>query len=111
VFPVQLLERYHQREDQKDSDHGLPLPELEDDPDEYELEEIRDKKTIRGQIYYLVKWTSWPSEYNQWVPEEDMANAHEMVRSFEKSRRGKRRHQDNTVIDTGDTRRAKRTKK
>ena len=103
VFPVQLLERYHQRDDQEDD---LPLPELEDDPDEYELEEIRDKKMIRGQIHYLVKWTGWPSEYNQWVPEDDMANARDMVRSFEKSRRGKRHHDD---VATGDAKRFKPT--
>ena len=105
VFPVQLLERYH-RDDQREGDNELPLPELEDDPDEYELEEIRDKKTIRGQIHYLVKWMGWPSEYNQWVPDDNMANARDMVRSFEKSRRGKRRHKG----DTGDTRQVKRTR-
>ena len=50
----------------------MPLPELEDNPDEYEVEEIREKRTIKGKIHYLVKWTGWPSEYNQWVPEDDM---------------------------------------
>ena len=109
VFPVQLLERYHQSDDQREGDIKLPLPELEDDPNKYKLKEIRDKKTIRGQIHYLVKWTGWPSEYNQWVPEDGMANAHEMVRSFEKSRRGKRRHDNDTIV--GKTKQVKRTEK
>jgi transposase InsO family protein len=89
VFPVQVLEKYYPR----DGDDELPLPELEDNPEEYEVEEIRDKQTIKGKIHYLVKWTGWPSEYNQWVPEEGM-NAQRMINSFEKSRRGKRRRKE-----------------
>jgi hypothetical protein len=50
----------------------MPMPELKDNPDE----EIRDNlEVVRGQARYLVKWTGWPSEYNQWVDEADMANA------------------------------------
>jgi transposase InsO family protein len=89
VFPVQVLEKYHPR----DGDDELPLPDLEDEPDEYEVEEIRDKRMIKGKVHYLVKWTGWPSEYNQWVPDEHM-NAQGMINSFEKSRRGKRRRKE-----------------
>ena len=46
---------------------------------------------IKGKVRYLVKWIGWPSEYNQWVPEEEM-NAQRLIDSFEKSRRGKRLH-------------------
>jgi hypothetical protein len=82
VFPIQLLEKYHARDDTL-----MPMPELEDDPDEYEVEEVRDKEVIRGQVRYLVKWTGWPSEYNQWVDEADMANAQGKIRSFEKGKK------------------------
>ena len=30
------------------------MPELEDE-DEYEVEEVRDKKLIKGETYFLVK--------------------------------------------------------
>jgi hypothetical protein len=33
----------------------MPMPELED-PDEYEIEEIQDKRMIRGKVHYLIKW-------------------------------------------------------
>ena len=33
----------------------MPLPELEDNLDEYEVEEIREKRTIKGKIHYLIK--------------------------------------------------------
>ena len=39
VFPIQLLERYHLR----DSDDLMPMLELEDEDEEYEVEEVRDK--------------------------------------------------------------------
>jgi transposase InsO family protein len=89
VFPVQVLEKYYP----KDGEDELPLPELEDNPGEYEVEEIRDKQMIKGRVHYLVKWTGWPSEYNQWVPEEDM-NAQKLISTFKKSGQGKRRHQE-----------------
>ena len=53
VFPIQLLEEYHARDEQE----TLPLPELEDDLDKYEVEEIREKRTIKRKLHYLIKWT------------------------------------------------------
>ena len=67
------------------------MPELEDDPDEYEVEEVRNKEVVRGQVRYLVKWTGWPSEYNQWVDEADMANAQGKIRSFERTKKRARK--------------------
>ena len=81
VFPIQLLEEYHPR----DKQNMMPLPELEDDPDQYEVEEVRERRTIKGKIHYLIKWTGWPSEYNQWIPEDDVAP--DLIQSFEKRKR------------------------
>jgi hypothetical protein len=80
IFPIQLLEPYHPRPDEE----PLPMPDLEEDPEEYEVEEVRGKQKMQGKIHYLVKWVGWPSEYNQWIPEEDMANARSRIRSYEK---------------------------
>jgi chromobox protein 5 len=60
------------------------MPELEDEPDEYEVEEVKDKALMKGQIRYLVKWAGWPAEYNQWVDEVDMANATAKIKAYEK---------------------------
>ena len=65
-------------------------PELKDNLEEYEVEEIRDKQVIKGKIHYLIKWTGWPSEYNQWVPEDDM-NAPKLIQKFEKSLKASKR--------------------
>ena len=63
--------------------------ELKNNPKEYEVEEIRDKRTIKGKVHYLIKWIEWPLEYNQWVPEDDM-NAPKLVQNFEKSKKAKK---------------------
>jgi hypothetical protein len=62
------------------------MPDLEDD-DEWEIEEVKDKATIKGTTHYLVKWEGWPTEYNQWIPEEDMGNAQDAIRRHEKDKR------------------------
>src|SRR6266567_2619760 len=51
VFPIQFIEEYRPRKDEP----PLPIPDLEDE-DEWEIEEIKDKGVIKGQVHYLVKW-------------------------------------------------------
>ena len=41
---------------------------------------------IKDQMHYLVKWEGWPTEYNQWIPEEDMGNARLAIQRYEKAR-------------------------
>lgn len=50
------------------------MPDLEDE-EEQEIEEVKDRATIKGTMHYLVKWEGWPLEYNQWILKEDMGNA------------------------------------
>jgi hypothetical protein len=68
------------------------MPDLEDDQ-EWELEEVRDCRRFHSETQYFVKWKGWPSEYNQWLMEEDMGNAQELIRQYRvtQERRGKRK--------------------
>jgi hypothetical protein len=43
----------------------LLMPDLEDNPEEYEVKEIQGKQIIKRKVHYLIKWTGWPLEYNQ----------------------------------------------
>jgi len=47
-----------------------------------------------------VKWEGWPTEYNQWIPEEDMGNAKQAILRFEKRQKKLLR----TVTDPDQTR-------
>ncbi len=88
VFPVQLLEEYRARHDSEDV---MPMPDLEDDEGEWEVEEVKDTARLDGKRHYLVKWLGWPAEYNTWEPEEHLRNARSMVTSFEKRLAAKRK--------------------
>ena len=85
VFPIQFLEEFKPRKDQP----PMPMPDLEDE-EEWEIEEVKDKATIKGTTHYLVKWEGWPTEYNQWIPDDDMDNAQEAIRRFERNKRKKK---------------------
>ncbi|KFZ04506.1 hypothetical protein V502_10100, partial [Pseudogymnoascus sp. VKM F-4520 (FW-2644)] len=87
VFPVQALEDYHRR----GNEEPMPMPDLEDLEDEYEVEEIKDQADLDGIRHYLVKWAGWPAEYNTWEPEANLENAPKALQSFKRSRKRRRR--------------------
>ena len=47
---------------------------------------MKDKGLIRDQTHYLVKWEGWPTEYNQWIPEEGIDNTRLAIQRYEKAR-------------------------
>ena len=61
------------------------MPELEDE-EEWEVEEVKDKVVLKGELYYLVKWEGWPMEYNLWVLVYNIGNTKEMIQRFEKAK-------------------------
>lgn len=87
VFHVTLLEPW--RKPPGKGSESPPMPDLEDEED-YEVEEVRDEKQIEDVKHFLVKWKGWPSEYNQWVPQEDMENATEAIHSYWKRKKEKK---------------------
>ena len=91
VFPVTLLEPYYGNM-QGRQDLMLP-PELINDQEEYEVEEVLKVQRRKGVVSYWVKWLGWDNEYNQWVDKEDMGNASGKIEDFESGRkkRSKRR--------------------
>ena len=80
IFPVQLLKDYCCCHDDIEL---MTMPNLEDPQDEWEVEEVRDKRQIKGVIHYLVKWAGWPSEYNSYEPVNHLANAPRAIGDFE----------------------------
>ena len=88
VFHVNMLEEWHS-DKRNDADY-MPLPDLEEDDEEYEVEEVKDEHKFDGEIHFLVKWKGWPSEYNEWVPEYDMANARKSIADYRKRTKTKK---------------------
>jgi hypothetical protein len=78
---IQGVQRNEENEDQP----SLPIPDLEDE-EEWEIEEAKDKGVIRDQVHYLVKCEGWPTEYNQWILEEDIGNVRLAIQRYEKAK-------------------------
>jgi transposase InsO family protein len=91
VFHVSLLEPYYGRG--KDESSSLPLPELANGEPEWEVEEILDERIRKGNTQFLVKWVGFPSDYNQWLPKEDLENAPERVQTFQRNKTYKKKKQ------------------
>jgi hypothetical protein len=86
VFPVQLLEDYHQREGNENEGKG-PLPDLIEEQEEWEVQEICNAQKFNRALHYLIKWTGWPSEYDSWEPAKHLAKASRRVHKFEKKQK------------------------
>ena len=83
VFHVSYLELYTKR--QLDDDIPfLPLPELIDDTEQYEVEELLGRKKQKGQLWYKVKWLGYGPEYNEWLPVEDMEGTQLLRDAYDK---------------------------
>ena len=67
---------------------------MEDPPDEQEVEEVRDKRKVKDDMQYLVKWVGWPSEYNSYEPAVHLANAPDAIRAYERKLKRKRPKDD-----------------
>jgi len=60
-----------------------PPPDIIDDHEEFEVEEIVNKRTRRGKLQYLVKWKGYDKSDNSWEPVEFLENAGDAIEEFE----------------------------
>jgi hypothetical protein len=92
VFHIDLLSPYRETE-VHGRNYQRPPPELVDNEEEYEVENILDsRRTGRGRkLQYLVKWKGYPDADNQW---EDYRNvsADDLVRQFQRRNPTKETH-------------------
>ena len=68
VFHVSYLEPYNHQDGAVEVEL-MPPPELIEDKEEWEVEEIIHKKKIKGAVSYMVCWKGWSADYNEWVKE------------------------------------------
>ena len=53
----------------------LQTTEMPVEPDEeYEVEDILEKRMISGEAHYLVKWRGYDTSENTWEPRENLKN-------------------------------------
>lgn len=83
VFHASLLEPY-------DSSRGeqYTTPDIVNGEEEWEVEQILSERITKEGAQFMVKWKNWPAKYNQWVSQQDLSNASELLQEFK----------DNTVL-------------
>ena len=80
-------------------------PILVEDNEEYEVEQILNDRIRWGKQYYYVRWKGWSPAYDQWIREENLEHAQELLQDY----RSKKRLEEKPLGDT--TRPSKRRKK
>ena len=48
----------------------------------FEVEEILDKRIIKGNTQYLIKWKDFPQDESTWEPEHYLTNCKELLKEF-----------------------------
>jgi len=52
--------------------------------EEWEIERILNKRQVRGKDKYLVRWKRFMAEFDTWEGRENLENAKEAIKEFEK---------------------------
>lgn len=94
VFHASLLSKAHTTQAHGES-HSKPPPETIDNEEEWEVEAILNKRRRSGKDEYLVAWKGYPDTENEWVQEEDLEHAQDVLSEYKRkhptSRKKKRR--------------------
>jgi transposase InsO family protein len=85
TFHVSLLEPYHMREGRE-----LPEPVDIDGEDEWEVEQILNRKVTKGVPRWLVRWKGFSEAEDTWEPAKNLVNAEALLQAYEKSAKGMR---------------------
>jgi len=77
---VDRLKPYHPRTDQP----GPPGPVTDAGPQagEFEVEQLLNRKVVRGRTYFLVRWRGHASAEDSWEPVENLTNCPERLAEY-----------------------------
>ena len=60
-----------------------PPPDIINDEEEYEVEEIRKHRKQGQKTQFLVYWKGYRDEHDQWIAETGLSHAKEMIEDYQ----------------------------
>ncbi|RXW11834.1 hypothetical protein EST38_g14023 [Candolleomyces aberdarensis] len=83
IHPVFHISRLHHYNPNPDTPPPPP-PELVNGEYEHEIEEILDKRydKRRKKTLYFVKWLGFPHDENEWLTEDELGHAQDLLNTF-----------------------------
>ena len=85
IYPVVNISRVQLYKPQvKGQKKTPPKPVIIKGEEEFEVEKIINKRTVRGKEKFLVRWKGYIVEEDTWKNKENLENAKELVEEFEK---------------------------
>ena len=82
VVNVSWIVRYKEQVKRQKKEEGKPV-EVEG-VEEWEVEKILNKKKMRGVEKYLIRWKGFMAEGDTWKRKENLKNAKELIKEFER---------------------------
>jgi hypothetical protein len=82
VFHLTLLTRAHAAEFDSQKKPTPPLPDIIEEEEEYEIEEICGQRRKRRGTQYLVHWKGYGNENDTWLPRSSLGNAEELLSKY-----------------------------
>jgi len=85
IYPVVNISRVQLYKPQvKGQKKTPPKPVIIEGEEEFKVEKIINKRTVRGKEKFLVRWKGYTAEEDTWENRENLENAKELVEEFEK---------------------------
>jgi len=84
VVNVSWIVRYKEQMKGQKKEEGKPI-EVEG-VEEWEVEKILNKKTMREVVKYLIQWKGFTAEGDTWERRENLKNAEELIEEFEQEK-------------------------
>jgi len=85
IYPVVNISRVQLYKPQvKGQKKTPPKPVIIEGEEEFKVEKIINKRTVRGKEKFLVRWKGYMAEEDTWENRENLENAKELVEEFEK---------------------------
>jgi deoxyuridine 5'-triphosphate nucleotidohydrolase len=83
VFHISKLKEYKNSNSFNRTSHSRPDPILSDGQEEWEVENLMDKRIFRGRTQYLAHWKGFDASERTWIFLEDLGNSLDLVEQFE----------------------------